>query len=116
MYVIAVDDNGTREEQQSLGSIASFEFVTDTRHNYSSLLTEFIETSFQHYSYALPQLEEEAEGNYILTLGCYIIVVVTCNTGIINDIFVKYVNTYINKVFMVFKLKDLNVYEQMIMM
>ena len=72
MFVIAVDDNGTREEQKNLSSIASFEFVDQNEQpfNYTSKLTEFIETSFQHYSYALPKLEEDAEGDYILTLGC----------------------------------------------
>ena len=71
MYVIAVDDNGTREEQKNLSSIASFEFIDQYEQffSYDSKLTEFIETSFQHYSYGLPKLEENAEGNYILTLG-----------------------------------------------
>ena len=73
MYVIAVDANGTREEQKHLSCIASFEFVNSDGEafNYSSRFTEFIETSFQYYSYVLPVLEEDAEGNYTLTLGCY---------------------------------------------
>ena len=73
MYVIAVDADGTREEQKNLSSIASFEFVNSDGEafNYSSRFTEFVETSFQYYSYVLPVLEEDAEGNYILTLGCY---------------------------------------------
>ena len=72
MYVIAVDDNGTMEEQKNLSSIASFEFVDQNERSsdYNSKLTEFLETSFQHYSYGLPKLEEKAEGDYILTLGC----------------------------------------------
>ena len=74
MYVIAVDDNGTREEQKNLLSIASFKFVDQNEQsfNYNSKFTEFVETSFQHYSYGLPKLEEDAEGDYILTLSCYI--------------------------------------------
>ena len=73
MYAIAVDDDGTREEQKSLDSIASFEFVNQSGNfNYSSNLAKFTETPFQHYSYALPTLVEENEGNYTLTLGCYI--------------------------------------------
>ena len=73
MYVIAVDADGVREEQKNLVSVASFEFVNKAgqNFNYSSNFTEFIETSFQHYSYALPVLEEDDEGNYTLTLGCY---------------------------------------------
>ena len=76
MYVIAVDDNGTREEQKNLSSIASFEFVNldEQAFDYSSRFNEFIETSFQNYSYVLPVLTEDAEGSYTLTLGCYIIV------------------------------------------
>ena len=75
MYVIAVDDNGTREEQKSLESIASFTFVNSDEQaiNYTSTFTESVtNTSFQHYSYALPQLEEDAEGRYTLRLGSYI--------------------------------------------
>ena len=76
MYVIAVDADGVREQQKSLNSIASFEFVNKNGHfNYSSNFTEFMETSFQHYSYTLPALEEDDEGNYTLTLGCCIIVI-----------------------------------------
>ena len=73
MYVIAVDADGVREEQKNLVSVASFEFVNKAgqNFNYSSNFTEFTETSFQHYSYALPILEEDDEGNYTLTLGCY---------------------------------------------
>ena len=71
MYVIAVDDNGTMEEQKNLLSIASFEFVDQNEQSsdYNSKLTEFIETSFQYYIYALPALDEDAEGNYTLMLG-----------------------------------------------
>ena len=74
LYVISVDDHGTREEQQALSSIASFQFVNQhgQTFDYNSKLTEFMETSFQQYRYALPKLEEDAEGNYTLTLGCYI--------------------------------------------
>ena len=74
MYVIAVDDNGVRELQKNLNSTASFEFVNSDGQtfDFSSRFTEFLETSFQHYSYALPPLEEDAEGSYTLTLGyCY---------------------------------------------
>lgn len=70
MYVIVVDDNGTREKQQSLISIASFVFKNKDGQvfNYSSKFTDFVETSFQHYSYPLPTLEEDNEGSYTLTL------------------------------------------------
>ena len=71
MYVIAVDADGVRKQQKSLNSIASFEFVNKNgqRFNYSSNFPEFMETSFQHYSYTLPALEEDDEGNYTLTLS-----------------------------------------------
>ena len=71
MYVIAVDDNGTREEQKNLTSVASFKRIKpdDQTINYNSVITEFVETSFQHYNYGLPKLEENAEGDYILILG-----------------------------------------------
>ena len=71
MYVIAVDADGTREEQKSLSSIAIFEFVNlnGQTFDYSSEFTEFIEVSFQYYDYALPALEEDAGGSYRLTLG-----------------------------------------------
>ena len=74
MYVIAVDDDGTREEQNALSSIASFQFVNQDGEtfDYNSKFTEFVETSFQHYHYAFPKLEEDAEGHYNLILGCYI--------------------------------------------
>ena len=74
MYVIAINADGVREEQKSLDSIASFEFINKNGQsfNYSSNFTEFTETSFQHYSYALPVLEEDNEGVYILTPGSYI--------------------------------------------
>ena len=67
-YVIATDDNGTKEEQKSLNSTALFEFVNSDGQtfNYTS---KFIETSFQHYGFVLPAIEEDAEGNYTLTLG-----------------------------------------------
>ena len=70
MYVIAVDSNGTRKEQKSLTSFASFIFINSDGQTfeYNSKLTEFRETSFQYYSYALPALEEDAEGSYTLTL------------------------------------------------
>ena len=72
MYTIAVDADGTREDQKSLASIALFEFRNQSGNfNYSLNLAEFIETPFQHYSYALPTLVEENEGDYTLTLGCY---------------------------------------------
>ena len=70
MYVIAVDDSGTREEQKSLNSIASFVFTNKDGQvfNYSSKFIDFVETSFQQYNYALPALEEDNEGSYTLTL------------------------------------------------
>ena len=70
MYVIAVDSNGTREEQKSLSSFASFIFINSDgeEFDYNSKFAEFMETSFQYYSYALPVLEEDAEGSYTLTL------------------------------------------------
>ena len=77
MYVIAVDADGTREEQKNLSSIASFEFVNSDGEafNYSSRFTEFVKTSFQYYSYVLPPLEEDAGGNYTIILrmlyNCY---------------------------------------------
>ena len=73
IYVIAVDNKGTRKEQKNLSSIASFEFVNSDREafNYSSRFTEFVETSFQYYSYALPPLEEDSGGNYIITLRMF---------------------------------------------
>ena len=73
MYVIAVDANGTRERQKSLSSIASFEFIKKDGQiiDYNFRFIEFEETSFQHYSYALPALDEDAEGSYALTLGYY---------------------------------------------
>ena len=71
MYVIAVDADGVREHQKSLNSIASLEFVNNNGQsfNYSSNFPEFMEISFQHYSYTLPALEEDDEGNYTLTLS-----------------------------------------------
>ena len=73
MYIIAADDNGTKEEQKNLTSVASFQFNKSddqtTTINYDSVITEFVETSFQHYNYDLPKLEEDAEGDYILILG-----------------------------------------------
>ena len=73
-YVISVDDDGTREEQKALSSFASFQFFNQDGESfdYNSKLTEFMETSFQQYRYALPKLEEDAEGRYTLTIGCYI--------------------------------------------
>ena len=73
-YVISVDDDGTREGQKALSSFATFEFFNQDGEsfNYNSKLTEFMETSFQQYRYALPKLEEDAEGRYTLTIGCYI--------------------------------------------
>jgi len=70
MYVIVVDDSGTREEQKSLNSIASFVFTNEDGQvfNYSSKFTDFVETLFQHYTYTLPTLEEDNEGSYTLTL------------------------------------------------
>ena len=87
MYVIAVDDDGTREGQKNLLSVASFEFVDqdEESNNHSSKLTEFVETSFQHYSYGLPKLEEEAEGKYILTLGCQFVQTYTHMYTCINN-------------------------------
>ena len=80
MYVIAVDDNGTREGQKNLSSIGSFDFIDQDEQNFNhdSKFTEFVETSFQHYSYGLPKLEEEAEGDYILTLGCQFAHIYAC--------------------------------------
>ena len=74
LYVISVDDDGTREEQKALSSFAMFQFVNqdEERFDYNSKLTEFMETSFQQYRYAFPKLEEDAEGRYTLTIGCYI--------------------------------------------
>ena len=71
MYVIAVDADGVREQQTSLNSIASFEFVNKNGQsfNYTSNFPEFMETFFQHYSYTLTALEEDDEGNYTLTLS-----------------------------------------------
>ena len=71
MYVIAVDDDGTMVEQKNLSYFASFQFVNPDSQmsDYNSELTEFIETSFQHYIYALPVLDEDAEGSYMLILG-----------------------------------------------
>ena len=76
MYVIAVDADGTREEQKNLSSIASFEFVNSDGEafNYSSSFTEFEETSFQYYNFALPVLEENAGGNYTLTLRKFYVI------------------------------------------
>ena len=73
-YVISVDDDGTREEQKALSSFASFQFVNQDGEtfDYNSKLTDFMQISFQQYHYALPKLEEDAEGRYILTIGCYI--------------------------------------------
>ena len=65
MYVIAVDDNGTSEEQKNLSSIATFEFNLNTD---NSRLNGFLETSFQFYTYVLPALDEDAEGSYALIL------------------------------------------------
>ena len=65
MYVIVVDDDGTREEQKNLSSIATFEFNSNTD---NSRLIEFVETSFQFYTYALPVLDEDANGSYALIL------------------------------------------------
>ena len=80
MYVIAVDADGVREQQQSLNSIASFEFVNKNgkNFNYSSNFTEFMESFFQHYSYTLPVLAEDDEGNYTLTL-CRLLCNCNCN-------------------------------------
>ena len=65
MYVIVVDDDGTREEQKNLSSIATFKFNLNID---NSRLNEFVETSFQFYTYALPVLDEDAEGSYVLFL------------------------------------------------
>ena len=68
MYLIAVDADGTKENQNSLN--ASFTFVNDQ----STKTFEFEnanETSFQHYSYVLPIIEEDSEGSYKLTLGYF---------------------------------------------
>ena len=100
MYVIAVDADGVKEQQKSLNSIASFEFVNKNGQsfNYSSNFTEFMETSFQHYSYTLPALEEDDEGNYTLTLSGLLYnilyIIVTCNvylqmsTNIILNVYI----------------------------
>ena len=71
MYVVAVDANGTQKEYKSLNSFISFVFVNSDSQafDFSSKFNEFVETSFQHYSYTLPSLEEDAEGSYTLTLG-----------------------------------------------
>ena len=90
MYVIAVDANGTREEQKNLPSIASFEFVNSDGEafNYSSSFTEFEETSFQYYNFALPVLEENAGGNYTLILRKLL-----CNHCIFTTIAVTWLHT-----------------------
>ena len=69
MYVISVDADGTREKENNLSSIASFQFINTNGETFKLDLTEFVETSFQYYNYVLPTLEEDAEGSYILTLG-----------------------------------------------
>ena len=68
--MIAADANGTKEEQKNLSSIASFEFSNSNGEafNYNSRFTEFVETSFQYYSYVLPPLEEDDGGNYTIIL------------------------------------------------
>ena len=75
MYVIAVDDDGTREEHKNISSIASFQFTDPQGQNfdYSSKFTEFEETSFQYYAYILPALEEEDSGtSYTIILRVFI--------------------------------------------
>ena len=70
MYLVAVDDDGTRKEQKNLSSVASFEFNSDGQtYNYTSMLSEFVETSFQLYIYALPAVDGNAEGRYTLKLS-----------------------------------------------
>ena len=43
LYVISIDDDGTREEQKALSSFASFQFVNQDEEtfDYNSKLTEF---------------------------------------------------------------------------
>ena len=47
LYVIAVDSDGVREQQKSLNSTASFEFINKNGQyfNHSLNFTEFMETS-----------------------------------------------------------------------
>jgi len=82
MYIIAVDDRGTREEQKSLNSIASFVFRNKDGQvfNNSSKFTDFVETSFQQYNYPLPTLEEDDEGSYTLTLRMLLYSFAACLT------------------------------------
>ena len=72
-YIIAVDDNGTMEEQKSLTSVASFQFVNSDGSTFDniSILSEFMEASFQYYILVLSALDEDAEGSYTLILGWY---------------------------------------------
>jgi len=74
MYVIAVDDDGTREQQSNLSTFASFEFENGDGNpsNFTSNFTEFMEVSYQYYSYALPVLKEDDEGTYRFVIGYYI--------------------------------------------
>ena len=65
MYVIAVDADGTRENQKRLNS--SFAFVKSD--NQLQETVDATETSFQHYRYILPILEEDSGGSYKLTIG-----------------------------------------------
>ena len=74
MYLIAVDDNGTKEEEQNISTIASFQFIDaeGKAFDYSSYFTEFEEASFQYYIYALPALQEEDSGtSYTLILRMF---------------------------------------------
>ena len=78
MYVIAVDDDGTREEQKNISSIASFQFTDPEGKNfdYSSKFIEFEEASFQYYIYALPALKEEDSGtNYTIILRMFLYII-----------------------------------------
>ena len=73
MYVIAVDTDGTIENQKRLNSTASFIFVRSVDQLQETLIfhERAIEISFQHYSYILPIVKEDSEGSYQLTLGYY---------------------------------------------
>ena len=83
-YLVAVDDDGTREEEKNISSIAEFQFM-DLEENsldYSSNFTEFEEAYFQYYIYALPALEEKDSGtSYTLILRTFLCrILETCST------------------------------------
>ena len=83
-YLVAVDDDGTREEEKNISSIALFQFMDpkNNTHDYSSNFTEFEEAFFQYYIYALPALEEKDSGtSYTLILRMFLCKILeTCAT------------------------------------